>query len=359
MHAAGQSQTASTEESQNGALANEGPGTDQATSGGYKKGGAVNLRDIGVAFASGSIAGFGVKTLTAPLSRMTILLQVQGMQAPLAAAGTAAARQANATTLNSASFVAKPTSWEYLRSVYQREGLLSFWKGNWASIVHKSSAQGANYIVFEFIKDRTKPYLWRSADDPGFVARAFSGFAAGTVSLTLTYPFDVIRTRLAVEAVPEKGGSAPPRQGMIGTFRHVLAREGLRAFSRGLPCTWLCQGINLGLNFGIYESLNTSCLKPGETRTGFKETMACGAAAGLVTSVAVHPLDLIRRRQQLSCVNPTVAEIFQGILRQEGFRGLYRGLGPEIVKVVPAVGLSFFAYEYLRQEVFKSQVPPR
>eukprot|EP00854_Cymbomonas_tetramitiformis_P002504 gene2504-3249_t len=314
MHAAGQSQTASTEESQNGALANEGPGTDQATSGGYKKGGAVNLRDIGVAFASGSIAGFGVKTLTAPLSRMTILLQVQGMQAPLAAAGTAAARQANATTLNSASFVAKPTSWEYLRSVYQREGLLSFWKGNWASIVHKSSAQGANYIVFEFIKDRTKPYLWRSADDPGFVARAFSGFAAGTVSLTLTYPFDVIRTRLAVEA-----------------------------------------GINLGLNFGIYESLNTSCLKPGETRTGFKETMACGAAAGLVTSVAVHPLDLIRRRQQLSCVNPTVAEIFQGILRQEGFRGLYRGLGPEIVKVVPAVGLSFFAYEYLRQEVFKSQ----
>ncbi len=36
---------------------------------------------------------------------------------------------------------------QYLREVYRTEGLLSFWKGNWASIIQKAGVTGSNYFL--------------------------------------------------------------------------------------------------------------------------------------------------------------------------------------------------------------------
>lgn len=39
---------------------------------------------------------------------------------------------------------------------------------------------------------------------------------------------------------------------------------------------------------------------------------------------------------------------FGHIIRNEGFRGLYRGILPEYYKVVPSVGIVFMTYEMLK-----------
>ena len=67
---------------------------------------------------------------------------------------------------------------------------------------------------------------------------------------------------------------------ILQTAKELYRTEGLRGFSRGLAATWICQGLNMGLNFGIYETLNTNRLKKGETRTSFLDTLYCGAVAG-------------------------------------------------------------------------------
>lgn len=38
-------------------------------------------------------------------------------------------------------------------NVYKTEGILSFWKGNWQSILQKSGVTGTNYFMFELIKN--------------------------------------------------------------------------------------------------------------------------------------------------------------------------------------------------------------
>ena len=43
-------------------------------------------------------------------------------------------------------------------------------------------------------------------------------------------------------------------------------------------------------------------------------------------------------------------DIFKGILKDEGTRGLYRGIVPELLKVVPFVGTMFGVYEVLREQ---------
>jgi uncharacterized membrane protein required for colicin V production len=39
------------------------------------------------------------------------------------------------------------------------------------------------------------------------------------------------------------------------------------------------------------------------------------------------------------------------LMQNEGIRGLYRGLTPELLKVVPMVGTMFMVYEYLKVQL--------
>jgi len=39
------------------------------------------------------------------------------------------------------------------------------------------------------------------------------------------------------------------------------------------------------------------------------------------------------------------------LLREEGPKGLYRGIKPELMKVVPFVGTMFVTYEFLKKQL--------
>lgn len=47
--------------------------------------------------------------------------------------------------------------------------------------------------------------------------------------------------------------------------------------------------------------------------------------------------------------NCTMVHTFRGIVAREGLLGLYRGLTPNFLKVVPAVSISYVVYERCRQ----------
>lgn len=42
-------------------------------------------------------------------------------------------------------------------------------------------------------------------------------------------------------------------------------------------------------------------------------------------------------------------ELFKHIVRTEGLGGLYRGLTPNFMKVIPSVSISYVVYEYLKR----------
>lgn len=44
----------------------------------------------------------------------------------------------------------------------------------------------------------------------------------------------------------------------------------------------------------------------------------------------------------------TMTDLFRNIVTREGVAGLYRGISPNLLKVIPAVTVSFVAYEYTR-----------
>lgn len=302
------------------------------------------MRTASISFASGAVAGAVVKTITAPLSRSTILLQTASNNSIAhAIPGT---RQPQFAMM----------SLSYLGQVRTVDGLATFWKGNWASILQKMATTGSNYVVYEKAKTALRPF-WRDELDVGFGVRLSSGVLAGATNITITYPLDLARTNIS----SSRGTAKEGWHTISATLYSLYNAHGWGFLRRGLLCTQLCQGLNVGLHFGIYETLST--LHAANTklhrapRTSWAYSFACGSIAGLVASTLVHPLDLVRRRQQLRS-SPTgerwFFEILADIVRRDGFHALYRGIAPELIKVcvIPTSGLNFLIYEFIRQDIF-------
>ena len=70
------------------------------------------------------------------------------------------------------------------------------------------------------------------------------------------YPLDLVRTNIASSSRHAARGAE--WAGIFETARLLYRAHGYAGFARGLPATQLCQGVNIGLHFGIYETLNTN-----------------------------------------------------------------------------------------------------
>lgn len=80
-------------------------------------------------------------------------------------------------------------------------------------------------------------------------------------------------------------------------------------------------------------------------------TGAIGATSGAISATAVYPINLLRTRLQAQGTvlhTPTyngVMDVLRKTIQQEGWRGLFKGVTPNLLKVAPAVSISYVVYE--------------
>ncbi|KAL6301963.1 mitochondrial NAD transporter [Sparassis latifolia] len=83
-------------------------------------------------------------------------------------------------------------------------------------------------------------------------------------------------------------------------------------------------------------------------------SMLAGAGGGLVASVATCPLDVIKTKLQAQqAINGQkgykgVVGTVKSILRHDGIRGMYRGLGPTILGYLPTWAIYFAVYDGIK-----------
>ncbi|XP_071730389.1 mitochondrial carrier protein CoAc1-like [Rutidosis leptorrhynchoides] len=101
--------------------------------------------------------------------------------------------------------------------------------------------------------------------------------------------------------------------------------------------------------------------------------LLAGSAAGAVAILSTYPLDLARTLLAYQVVDTkaiiksgsvsTIAQprytstrnVLAGVYREAGVRGLYRGLGPTLMGILPYAGLRFCVYEELKRHVSEEQ----
>jgi solute carrier family 25 protein 33/36 len=71
-----------------------------------------------------------------------------------------------------------------------------------------------------------------------------------------------------------------------------------------------------------------------------------GGAGGMVGATITCPLEVIKTRlQSRELANSSVWRQVGGIMKNEGIRGFWKGLGPMVVGVVPARATYFATYD--------------
>ncbi|XP_023518867.1 mitochondrial substrate carrier family protein B-like [Cucurbita pepo subsp. pepo] len=282
---------------------------------------------------AGGIAGAFSKTCTAPLARLTILFQVQGMHSDVVS-------------------MRKASIWHEASRIINEEGFRAFWKGNLVTIAHRLPYSSVSFYAYEQYKKFLQPIIrerYQGNASADLLVHFFGGGLAGITAASATYPLDLVRTRLAAQR------STMYYRGIGHAFHTICKEEGFFGLYKGLGATLLVVGPSIAISFSVYESLRSFWQSRRPQDSTVMLSLACGSLSGIASSTATFPLDLMRRRMQLEgaggrarVYKTGLYGTFKYIVKTEGLKGLYRGILPEYYKVVPSVGIVFMTYETLK-----------
>ncbi|KNC48213.1 calcium-binding carrier protein SCaMC-3 [Thecamonas trahens ATCC 50062] len=271
--------------------------------------------------AAGAAAGGVSKTITAPLERIKVLQQ--------ASEGTA------------------PRATSIFRRILASEGWAGLLRGNAASIAQVVPFGAIVCLLYSQLCAAQPERVDVPPGEPWPAWRALAGATAGVTATVVTFPLDVVRTHMSVQTISRSGTlhTGAYDVTVAASVRRLVAEGGVSSLYRGLLPTLGSIAPFMAVQMASYDMLKARA--PAylpESIHGLADSipffLGCGVVAGMVAQAVTHPVDLIRRRLQLGTdafQYSSTANAVTSIVRSDGIRGLFRGLGPAAVKVAPAV----------------------
>ncbi|KOS19431.1 Calcium-binding mitochondrial carrier SAL1 [Escovopsis weberi] len=304
-------------------------------------------------FLAGAIAGGVSRTATAPLDRLKVYLLVNTKSAP----ETALAALQHGRPVGVVRNATRPFG-EAIRDLYRSGGFRGFFAGNGLNVIKIMPETAIKFGSYEAAKRALANF--EGHGDPtriNPVSKFTAGGVAGMIAQFCVYPLDTLKFRLQCETV--KGGltgSALVRQTAVKMYADGGLRACYRGVTMGLVGMFPYSAIDMGMfeilkkTYRTYYAKHTGCheddANPGNIATGI-----IGASSGAFGASVVYPLNVVRTRLQTqgTVMHPAtytgIWDVTQKTIRNEGVRGLYKGLTPNLLKVAPALSITWVVYE--------------
>lgn len=234
--------------------------------------------------------------------------------------------------------------------IVRTEGPSALWKG-----LIPAQALSVSYGMGQFA---SYAYLTKVARDHNlggkYLSHGVCGGLAGTCGTLVSFPFDVVRTRLVAQGTPKR------YSGLVDAFNKMLRQEGMLSLWRGLVPTIGMTAPYTGLIFFFYNVFHSvaSKLFGEESRVPWLSISAVsGVAAGASAKTSVYPLDVLKKRLQIRgfetarkqfgkvVVYPSAWKCMVQITLEEGILAWFKGLWPSMLKSGCASGSIFVVYE--------------
>ncbi|XP_061881145.1 calcium-binding mitochondrial carrier protein SCaMC-2-A isoform X2 [Entelurus aequoreus] len=267
---------------------------------------------------AGGGAGVVSRTCTAPLDRIKVMMQVYG------------SRTNNMCIMSG------------MMQMIKEGGVRSLWRGNGVNVIKIAPESALKFMAYEQIKR----LIGGDKTSLSILERFVAGSLAGVIAQSSIYPMEVLKTRLALRTTGQYTG-------ISDCAKQIFRREGLSAFYKGYLPNMLGIIPYAGIDLAVYETLKNRYLQQyGATDPGVLVLLACGTVSSTCGQLASYPLALVRTRMQAhaygNAQQVTMTALFKQILQTEGPLGLYRGLAPNFLKVIPAVSISYVVYERIK-----------
>lgn len=231
-----------------------------------------------------------------------------------------------------------------MKSVWLTEGLRGLYQGVTPNICGAGASWGLYFFFYNAIKAYTKE--GRQAELSA-TEHLVSAAEAGVMTLTLTNPIWVTKTRLVLQYSAEPTGKQ--YKGMIDALVQIYRHEGVHGLYRGyVPGLF---GTSHGaLQFMAYEELKREYNKykkvPSDAKLNPLEYITMAALSKLFAVATTYPYQVVRARlQDQHNRYYGVIDVIKRTWRNEGAIGFYKGIIPNLIRVTPACCITFVVYE--------------
>ncbi|CAO3643947.1 unnamed protein product [Cunninghamella echinulata] len=183
--------------------------------------------------------------------------------------------------------------------------------------------------------------------------QALAGFGAGLVSTAILHPLDVIKIKFQVDAA-KTSTKRPLIGGTIKSFKDIIQQEGIsRGLYRGVTPSVAGATASWGFYFWWYSLIKKHMKKDDQGKLSAFQHLLASAEAGAVTAVMTNPLWVIKTR--MCTTTRYTPDAYKGLIdglirltKEEGIRGLYRGMVPALFGVSHGA-IQFMAYEEMKK----------
>jgi solute carrier family 25 folate transporter 32 len=352
---------------------------------------SLNIPPGYITSISGATSGAASALVTCPLDVIKTKLQAQGAfrildPSPTGPSGRAMYRGMFGTA----------------KTIVRQDGLIGMYRGLSPMMLGYLPTWAVYMTVYDRMKGYFKGKGWHEDPRDVYISNAYSSICAGACSTLATNPIWVIKTRMMsqVSRSASKSARAAPwhYNSTLDAARKMYKSEGIGAFYSGLAPALL--GLtHVAIQFPLYELLKEKFVgvemgehseKNGE---GMQETFGI-LAATLISKVcatsATYPHEVLRTRLQTqqrhfspegshdgvsathhsqnvstakrvsnsdgSAYRPRyqgVLQTFKVILREEGWRAFYNGMGTNMIRAVPAAMTTLLTYETVKSMLEK------
>lgn len=307
-------------------------------------------------------------TLTSPLDVLKTRLQSDFYQAQLQAlrASHPVPPSSSITALPRLAILHFSETFQILRSIHVHEGWRALFKGLGPNLIGVVPARAINFAVYGNGKRIISDYYdHRDAKETPVGVHLTAAAAAGIATGTATNPIWLVKTRLQLDKSNSEAGKGRQYKNSWDCIKQTVRHEGIRGLYKGLSASYL--GVTEStLQWVMYEQMKMFLGRREEEKLvnpnheyGYWDTVelwggriASAGMAKLVAAALTYPHEVVRTRLRQA---PTVStaegkvemkytglvQCFKTVWKEEGMVGLYGGLTPHLLRVVPSAAIMF------------------
>ncbi|KAF9119672.1 hypothetical protein BGX30_003697 [Mortierella sp. GBA39] len=228
-----------------------------------------------------------------------------------------------------------------LQRVIRREGVLHLYRGILPPLIAEAPKRAIKFGANEQWGFALKKLF--SLDRLTALQAGFVGYMAGATEAFFITPFELVKVRL------QDRGSLKLYTGTVDCMRKVASEEGVLTFYHGLEATIWRHATWSGMYFMTVHGFRTAF--PERSTASKEESMmrnfVAGTLGGVLGTLVNTPFDVVKSRIQNQHAGP-IGYVFSRVARlyrQEGFRALYKGLAPKLVRLGPGGGLLLVVFD--------------
>jgi len=180
------------------------------------------------------------------------------------------------------------------------------------------------------------------------MADTVAGFIGGVVSIYVGLPLDTIKVRLQTQGYLFRN--------TLDCAVQTIRKEGILALWKG-ACPAVTTGIvENAVVFSANGMLHRVFCEPGEQPT-FIKLCALNGASAVFSGFAITPSEVIKCRLQ-TCLDygegSHISSVIKDLIRMDGVRGFFRGLGATWLRDIPFYMVFFGSYSYYKMFMLNS-----